>query len=110
MFDASNSVSFVSAMLQKTIAKGVSVMKGFLSIKDTAKIWGVSIHWVNQYILEGRIPGCERFGRSWQFRLMQRNRKSNRLARKGPDIQQSVFFEFKLAKTNIRMPRKAEEA
>ncbi len=40
-------------------------MKGFLSIKDTAKIWGVSIHWVNQYILEGRILRCERFGRSW---------------------------------------------
>lgn len=27
--------------------------------------WGVSVRWVNQYILEGRIPGCERFGRVW---------------------------------------------
>ena len=23
------------------------------------------MRWVNQYILEGRIPGCERFGHAW---------------------------------------------
>ena len=40
-------------------------MKGFLSVQQTAKKWGVSVRWVNQYILEGRIDGCERFGRSW---------------------------------------------
>lgn len=40
-------------------------MKGYLSIQETAKRWEVSVRWVNQYILEGRIPGCERFGRSW---------------------------------------------
>ena len=40
-------------------------MKGYLSIQETAKRWEVSVRWVNQYILEGRIPECERFGRSW---------------------------------------------
>ena len=43
-------------------------MKGYLSIQETAKRWGISVRWVNQYnqyILEGRVPGCERFGRSW---------------------------------------------
>ncbi|MBR3739294.1 MAG: DNA-binding protein [Clostridia bacterium] len=40
-------------------------MKGYRSVSETAKKWGVSIRWVNQYILEGRVPGCERLGRSW---------------------------------------------
>ena len=40
-------------------------MKGYLSVQQTASKWGVSVRWVNQYILEGRIPGCERFGRVW---------------------------------------------
>ena len=40
-------------------------LKGYLSIQETAKRWGISVRWVNQYIPEGRVPGCERFGRSW---------------------------------------------
>ena len=40
-------------------------MKGYLSVQQTADKWGVSVRWVNQYILEGRIPGCERFGHAW---------------------------------------------
>ena len=40
-------------------------MKGYLSVQQTADKWGVSVRWVNQYILDGRIPGCERFGRVW---------------------------------------------
>ena len=38
-------------------------LKGHLSAQQTADKWGVSVRPVNQYILEGRIPGCERFGR-----------------------------------------------
>ena len=37
-------------------------MRGYLSVQQTADKWGVSVRWVNQYILEGRIEGCERFG------------------------------------------------
>lgn len=40
-------------------------MKGYLSIRETAYKWGVSERRVNQYVTEGRIPGVERFGRSW---------------------------------------------
>ena len=40
-------------------------MKRYLSVQQTADKWGVSVRWVNQYILEGRIPGCERFERGW---------------------------------------------
>lgn len=40
-------------------------MKGYLSIRETSYKWGVSERRVNQYVSEGRIPGVERFGRSW---------------------------------------------
>ena len=40
-------------------------MKGYLSVRQTADIWGVSMRCMDQFILEGRIPGCERFGRVW---------------------------------------------
>lgn len=40
-------------------------MRGYLSIKETARKWEISERWVNQYCTDGRIPGAERFGRSW---------------------------------------------
>ena len=40
-------------------------MKGYLSIRETSYKWGVSERRVNQYCTQGRIPGAERFGRSW---------------------------------------------
>ena len=40
-------------------------MKGYLSIRETSYKWGVSERRVNQYVTGGRIPGVERFGRSW---------------------------------------------
>ena len=40
-------------------------MKGYQSVQETAKRWGVFVRWVNQYALEGRISGAERLGRSW---------------------------------------------
>ena len=40
-------------------------MRGYLSIKEIARKWGISERWVNQYCTDGRIPGAERFGKSW---------------------------------------------
>ena len=40
-------------------------MKGYISIREASYKWGVSERRVNQYVSEGRIPGAERFGRSW---------------------------------------------
>ena len=40
-------------------------MKDYLSIRKTSYKWGVSERRVNQYVAQGRIPGVERFGRSW---------------------------------------------
>lgn len=40
-------------------------MKDYISIRDAANKWNVSERRVNQYISQGRVPGVERFGRSW---------------------------------------------
>ena len=40
-------------------------MKGNLSAKEVANKWSISVRWVNQYIQDGRVPGVERFGKSW---------------------------------------------
>lgn len=40
-------------------------MKGYISIREASYKWDVSERRVNQYLLQGRIPGAERFGRSW---------------------------------------------
>lgn len=40
-------------------------IKGYISIREASYRWGVSERWVNQYCVEGRIPGASRFGRSW---------------------------------------------
>lgn len=40
-------------------------MKGYISIREASRKWGVSERRVNQYCAEGRIPGAERFGKSW---------------------------------------------
>ncbi|MEE0733115.1 MAG: helix-turn-helix domain-containing protein [Acutalibacteraceae bacterium] len=40
-------------------------MKSYLSIREAAEKWGVSERRINQYCAEGRIPGAQRFGKSW---------------------------------------------
>ncbi len=40
-------------------------MKGYLSIRETSYKWGVFERRINQHVTDGRIPGVERFGRSW---------------------------------------------
>ena len=40
-------------------------MKRYLSIREAAEKWGVSERRINQYCIEGRIPGAQKVGRAW---------------------------------------------
>lgn len=40
-------------------------MKGYLSVREISYKWNVSERWVSELAQGGRIPGVERFGRSW---------------------------------------------
>jgi len=55
----------VSTQNQPHKVKRETDMNGWLSIREISYKWGVSERCVNQYCLQGRIPGAERFGRSW---------------------------------------------
>lgn len=55
----------VASKLKLTYRIGGEQMKGYLSAKEVARKWNISVRWVNQYIQDGRVPGVERFGKSW---------------------------------------------
>lgn len=38
---------------------------GYISVREASYKWDVSERRVNQYCVQGRIPGLTRFGRSW---------------------------------------------
>ena len=40
-------------------------IKGYISIREASRRWGVSERRVNRNCVAGRIPGASRFGRSW---------------------------------------------
>lgn len=37
----------------------------FMSVKEAAKLWGLSERWVQKLCEDSRISGIARFGRSW---------------------------------------------
>ena len=39
----------------------------FISVRETAEKWDVSERWVQKFCVEDRIPGVQRFGRSWMI-------------------------------------------
>lgn len=51
--------------LGRTLRKGGGEMEGYLSLREAAERWGVSERRISQYCTQGRIPGAQKFGRSW---------------------------------------------
>ncbi len=39
----------------------------YISVKEAAEKWSLSVRWVQKYCVEGRIPGVMRFGHSWMI-------------------------------------------
>ena len=52
-------------MLNFALPCGILSWQGYLSIRETSYKRAVSERRVNQYAAQVRIPGAERFGRSW---------------------------------------------
>ena len=49
----------------KIVCTGGASMKGYMSAREASYKWGVSESRVHKLCQQGRIPGLERFGRSW---------------------------------------------
>ena len=56
--------SYTMYMDYSALSEAVTI-NGYISIREASYKWGVSERRVNQYCSLGRIPGAERFGRSW---------------------------------------------
>ncbi len=39
----------------------------YMSVKEAAEKWGVSVRWVQKFCVENRIQGVMRFGHSWMI-------------------------------------------
>lgn len=39
----------------------------YISVKETARIWGISERWVQKLCVENRIPDVQRFGHLWMI-------------------------------------------
>lgn len=70
------------ALNRKTPLKGGGRMKSFLSIREAAEKWGVSERRINQYCSEGRIPGVQKFGKSWAIPMDAEKPKDPRQTRR----------------------------
>lgn len=39
----------------------------YISVKEAADNWNISVRWVQKFCAEGRIPNVLRFGHSWMI-------------------------------------------
>ena len=76
-------------------------MKNYLSIRETAEKWGVSERRINQYCSEGRIPGAQRFGRSWAIPLDADKPQDPRKARRVKSASAETTHIGPLNDTNL---------
>ena len=58
-------------------------MKGYLSVREISYKWNCSERWVSKLAQDGRIPGCERFGRSWAIQEDSKKPGDPRIESKG---------------------------
>lgn len=58
-------------------------MKGYMSAREASYKWGVSESRVHKLCQAGRIPGLERFGRSWVIPEDAEKPADPRLSRRG---------------------------
>lgn len=66
----------------------------YISTKEAAERWGVSIRYVQHLLAENRIPGAKKYGVSWLIPMGSKKPKDPRKQRKAAQEQQYVFYSF----------------
>lgn len=89
-------------------------MNGYISIREASYKWGVSERRVNQYCSLGRIPGAERFGRSWAIpsdakKPSDPRKSQSKKAGKGRDVMYNPQLETFLRVADAGSFNKAAE-
>ena len=76
-------------------------MKGYLSVREISYKWNVSERWVSKLAQDGRIPGVERFGRSWAIPEDAEKPADPRKEKRIMDILRASFlFDIRLETAN----------
>ena len=91
------------------------VVKGYCSVQETARRWGISVRWVNQYVLDGKFQARSNWADPGRFRKTRSNRKSTdpgpsrkKCQRKAAgrtkqiSTERALFFAERLADSNKR--------
>lgn len=55
----------------------------YLTVRETAEKWNLSVRMVQQFCTAGRIPGAQKFGKSWAIPADAERPRDPRLLRKG---------------------------
>lgn len=66
----------------------------YISTKEAAKKWGVSIRFVQQLLSKGRIPGAKKYGVSWLIPADSEKPHDPRRDRKVLQEQRYIFYSF----------------
>lgn len=54
-------------------------MTGYMTIKETAAKWDVSVRWVQTLCLQGKIDGAIKFGHAWAIPAESERPKDGRI-------------------------------
>ena len=54
----------------------------YLTVRETAENWGLTDRMVQQFCIDGRIPGAQKFGKSWAIPAEAEKPQDPRIARK----------------------------
>lgn len=66
----------------------------YISTRDAAKQWGVSIRYVQHLLSEGRIPGAKKYGVSWLIPVGSKKPPDPRSERKAAPERKYIFYSF----------------
>ena len=66
----------------------------YISSKEAAEKWGVSIRYVQHLLSENRIPGAKKYGVSWLIPADSKKPQDPRKERKATQEQNYIFYSF----------------
>ena len=54
----------------------------YITVRETAEKWSLSDRMVQQFCIDGRIPGAQKFGKSWAIPMEAEKPQDPRVARR----------------------------
>lgn len=66
----------------------------YISTKEAAEKWGVSIRYIQHLLSENRIPGAKKYGVSWLIPADNKKPQDPRKERKAAQEQKYIFYSF----------------